>query len=375
MGRREDFAKVLNHQTPDRLILDLGGCPQSSMDGDSMYRLLDVLGLPHEPPERLPYGLARRLDERILAELDIDVRSVGSLLRAPSPHTRTISADECVDEWGIQWRYTGLYWEMVRAPLAGATLEELQNYRWPDPELIPQEQLDGYGREARRLFEQTDYIVCAEHPTYGIFELGCWMCGFEDFLMRSITEPEFVHEFFSIILNYQKAVIHRYYSALGPYIHYTSSGDDFATQQNAFISPAMFDDLILPYFRERIQETKQYTDAAYLHHSCGNVAPLLPGLIRAGVEILNPIQPVGEDMNPQSLKEKYGDQIVFHGGLDTQQVLPFGTENTIRSAVESLVQTMAPGGGYIFAAAHNIQEDVPPENVVAMFRAARNTVF
>jgi uroporphyrinogen decarboxylase len=226
-------------------------------------------------------------------------------------------------------------------------------------------------RQAKKLYEDTDYVICAEHPVYGIFELGCWMCGFDDFLVRMAMDTEFVHTFFDIVLTYQKKVLDRYYGALGTFVHYTSSGDDFATQSSLFVSPEMFTSLIKPYFKERIRHTKALTGAAFLHHSCGSVFHIIGELIDSGVEILNPIQPKAQDMEPERIKRRYGEKIVFHGGIDTQEILPFGTKERIEEVVESTIRIMNTNGGYIFAAAHNIQEDVPPQNLVYMLEAAR----
>ena len=113
-------------------------------------------------------------------------------------------------------------------------------------------------------------------------------------------------------------------------------------------------------------------NAYAFHHDDGSIKKIIPDLIKIGIDILNPIQPVNEQMSPGRLKAAYGDKICFHGGLDTQAILPFGTEEVIKEEVEKLVQIMAKDGGYIFAAAHNIQEDIPPENVVKMFKFARD---
>lgn len=373
MSRREDFQKTLRHETPERLILDLGGNPLSSMDGRSQFKLLDFLGYSYTMPDSrdLDYGTIRRMDDRILTYLDTDTRSVGTILKPRKSQYKKLSSEDYIDEWGIQRHFSGVYWDIVKPPLRDATVEDLDKYPWPDPDSLDPKELDAIRDRAKDLYENTDYVICGEHPVYGIFELGCWMCGFEDFLYRTLAEPEFVHRFFEIILDYQKKVIDAYYGAIGPYIHYTSSGDDFATQAAPFISPKSFRELIKPYLQERIRYTKQYTSAAFLHHSCGNVFTLIPDLVDAGVEILNPIQPVSAVMAPENLKAVYGDQITFHGGLDTQAVLPNGNEETITAAVENLIHAMEPNGGYIFAAAHNIQEDVPPENVVLAFQAAR----
>ncbi len=372
MNRRENFKKTLQHIQPDDIIIDLGGCPLSTMEGRSMFTLLEFLG--HGIPEKtepLKFGKTRRLDERILKHLDIDTRSVGEIFTPRDSQYDEISDTEYIDEWGIRRIYTGLYWEQVSYPLKNATIEDLDKFRWPNPDSIDPREIEEAALQAKKLYEETDYVICAEHPIYGVFELGCWMCGFDDFLLRTIEDVEWVEKFFDKIYDYQKRVIEIYYGALGKYIHYTSSGDDFATQASLFVSVDMFSELIKPYLKKRISYTKQFTDAAFLHHSCGSVFPLIGELIDAGVDILNPIQPKAAYMEPSNLKNNYGDKIVFHGGLDTQEELPFGNKESIERTVGKTIDILNKAGGYIFAAAHNIQEDVPPQNLVYMFQAAR----
>lgn len=362
MNRRKVFQDICSHRNPEKVLMDLGGCPLSDLSQDAaegLYRLMGFEGTEAEKREKL------------FRELDVDTRGVGSVIKPPSSLAKRISDTEYIDAWGVRRRFTGLYYDIVEYPLANATLEDLERYPWPDPDEIDQSVFDETVRQARRLHEETDYVVCASHPVYGIFELGCWMVGFEEFMVRMAMDEAFVHRFFEIVLDYQKRVIERYYPPLAPYIDYTSSGDDFATQSSLFISPAMFEEFVAPYFKERIDCTKRVCGAKYLHHSCGNVSRLIPRLMDCGVEILNPIQPTGADMQPEKLKAAFGRDIVFHGGLDTQSVLPGGTEESVRESVFALLDAMQPGGGYIFAAAHNLQGDVPPENIVAMFRAAR----
>lgn len=372
MKRRENFKKVLQHIRPDDIIMDLGGCPQATMEGKSMFTLLDFLGydIPKDI-EILKFGKTRRLDERLLKHLDIDTRSVGEIYTPKDSQYKELSEKEYIDEWGIKRVYTGLYWEQVGFPLKDATISDLDKFRWPNPDSIDLKKVEQDAAQAKKLFEETDYIVCAEHPIYGVFELGCWMCGFDDFLLKMIMDVEFVKKFFSIIYEYQKRIIEIYYGALGKYIHYTTSGDDFATQSSLFVSVEMFAEQIKPFLKERISYTKKFTDAPFLHHSCGSVFPLIGELIDAGVEILNPIQPKATYMAPANLKDNYGDKIVFHGGIDTQDLLPFGNKESIEENVKSTIDILNKDGGYIFAAAHCIQEDVPPQNLVYMFEAAR----
>lgn len=371
MGRRENFEKTMRHEKPEGLIIDLGGNPLSSMEGESENKMLEFLGFGKKEGDDLPFGKTRRLDNRLLEYFDIDTRSIGEIFVPQDSLFEKISDEEYIDEWGIRRKFTGLYWESVSTPLKDATLAELNAYPFPDPMSIRPQEIAAHAARAKELYETTDYVICAEHPVYGVFELGCWMCGFEDFLYRMAADEEWVHRFFERVLDYQKKVIEQYYTAVGPYIHYTSSGDDFATQNAPFISPNMFRDLVKPYFKERISYTKQFTKAKFLHHSCGSVYSLIDDLIDSGVEILNPIQPKAADMQPQKLKDTFGSRIAFHGGIDTQELLPFGSDSQIEETVHRTIEIMNRDGGYIFAAAHNIQPDVNPRSLTVMLNAAR----
>ncbi len=363
---RERFRRIMAHQEADRVPIDLAGCSLTTAYGEVEDGLRRLLGLEGGRPEG-----DLSFDERILEALGTDFRGVGGLVQLPGREHPTIPG-RGVDMWGVEREWTGQYWDIVRYPLRGATVADLETYPWPDPdECIEAAPLDAYRERARRLYEETDYVVVAEHPVFGVLELACWMCGFDDFLLRMAADPEFVHAFFRRYLDFQKRVIEPYYAAVGPYIHLTTSGDDFGTQRGPFLSPAMFREFIAPCFAERIAFTRRFTDAYYWHHTCGSVHALLPDLIDVGIDILNPVQPGATGMEPERLKADYGDRIVFHGGFDTQQVLPFGTPEEVEAEVARLMAAMKPGGGYIFSAAHNIQADVPPENALAMFRAAR----
>jgi len=363
---RERFVRIMAHQEADRVPLDLAGTSLTSADPQVVAGLRTLLGIEGEPS-----GPYRAFDERILEELDIDFRRVGGLIGS-ADRALVGSAGYRIDAWGVIHAWTGQYWEIVHSPLRSATIDDLDAFPWPDPAaLVDEGLLETYRSEARRLREETDYVVVAEHPVYGVFELACWMCGFDDFLWRLAGDRPFVHRLFRKLLELQKQIIRPYYQAVEEFIYLTTSGDDFGTQTGPFMSPATFRELVKPYFSERIAYTRQFTNAYFWHHTCGSVYDLLPDLIDAGVDIVNPVQPGAWKMEPERLKADFGDRLCFHGGFDTQHVLPFGTPEEIEAEVRRVMDAFKPGGGYIFSAAHNIQSDVPAENVLTMFRAAR----
>lgn len=372
LSYRERFSRTLAHQLVDRAPFDLGGTPMTGIEPVAMARLAEFLGFERQRPDGADgFAESRLLDERVLRYFDIDMRRVGGIVVPLNDSARRVSDRAYVDEWGVKRVWTGAYWDIVDPPLRGATIEDLECYPWPDPARVDLDWIERQQQEAKRLFKETPYVVSAEHPVYGVFELGCWMCGFDDFLMRMALEPLFVRRFFDIILDYQKKVIDVYYGALGSYIHFTTSGDDFGTQTSPMVSPTMFAEMIKPYLAERIAYTKKYTSATFFHHSCGSVYALIPDLIEAGVEILNPIQPRAKDMEPARLRAEFGDQLTFYGGVDTQELLPRASSDEIGRAVWGLLDDMSGQGGYVFSAAHNLQCDVPPLSVVAMFESAQ----
>lgn len=369
---RENFKKLINH-TNCRPMVDLGGCPQAYLTANQEERLKVFLGFETEKEkELLPFGQSYNIDERILKEYDIDFRGVGYILTPPNSHYRSISSDRYIDEWGIERKFTGLYWDIVKMPLKEASYDDIKAYQFPEPKSIKEADINKIKQSAEYLYNNTDYIICASHPVYGIFELGCWMFGFDDFLLKMALEPESVELFFQRVLEYQKEVNQIYYSAIGKYIHITTSGDDFATQNSTFVSQGMFNSQIAPYFKKRICDVKNYTQAKFLHHSCGNVFSLIPSLIDCGVDILNPIQPCSKEMNPENLKNSFGKDIIFHGGFDTQDLLLNGTKEQIKLGVSTLFSQLHKNGGYIFATAHIIQDDIPTQNIDTLFRAAND---
>ncbi len=352
---RDRFVCAINHQPVDRPPMDLAATDMTEVMG-GVERLADVLGVARDR-------------EAVLRALDIDFRSVGGVLIPSGPLACRLSDTEYVDGWGIGYRLTGGEYQIVHHPLAEADCDDLDAYPWPDPDAIPEETYTALGYQAKYLHDRTPYVVCARHPVFGILELGCWMCGYDGFLERMAADSEFVERFFDHVERWQIAVESRYFAAVGPYVHMTTSGDDFGTQNAPLISPAMFASMVAPRLRCRIERIRTYTDAVFFHHTCGAVKPLIPALISCGVQVLNPIQPTAADMDPVSIKRQYGDQLVLHGAVDTQHLLRVEPPDVVASEVRRLVSALGERGGYILAPAHVIHTDIPDACAVAMYTA------
>lgn len=182
--------------------------------------------------------------------------------------------------------------------------------------------------------------------------------------------PEVFRYLADRILEVQGAVVEAFFHECGEYIDFALLADDLGTQQAPFVSPKDYKEYWKPYHKEMISRTKALTDAFIFWHCCGSIFPLIEDLIDIGVQVLNPIQPLAKGMNPESLKKTYGDRLAFDGGLDVQKLLPHGTADQVKAEVQRVIEILGKNGGYIFAPSHNIQGDVPPQNVVAMFDAA-----
>ena len=367
---RERFENTIKHKGVDRCPIDLAGTSLTSVTSfEIMNKMAIALNIKEQPATSYD-----KFDERILKYFDIDFRRIGDLIPFETKYNKKISDTEFVDWAGVTYKWSGNYYEISKYPLHDSDFDTMNSYEFPDISKVPDGIFDDFAEKAKYLYENTPYVICAEHPVWGVLELACWLCGYDHLMLMMGLDSDYIHTLFSKILNWQKDVIKAYYEKVGKYIHFTSSGDDFGTQRGCFVSPKMFREFIKPYFKERIEYTSKFTDAYYWHHSCGAIFDIIPDLLDCGVKILNPIQPKAEGMDPRTLKEAFGDVITFHGGLDTQDVLPSNNPEEIQEAVNYLINSMTPqkNGGFIFSAAHSIQNDVEPSSVISMFNSARD---
>lgn len=374
MTPRERFCAALSHEEPDRVPLDLGGINTTLMVG-TYERLKGFLGM-HELPTRLLSKTWQIVgpDERILERLSIDTRYIFPRLQypqepsdkeTPSQTDHGAVEDRFVDEWGITRRFVMHYYEIAEHPLREAgSLDDIESYPWPDPEeyLV----VEGLRDRARHLRQDTDYALVGYIPG-SLFEQAWYLRGYGELLMDFLLNKDFAHALLSKILEIRKQNAEILLREVGEYLDVIQLGDDLATQNGPAASPALYREMVKPYQAELFGFVKGRTPARLYYHTCGAVAPLVDDLIEIGVDALNPIQVSANGMDTAELKARFGARIAFWGAIDTQQVLPFGTTEQVRAEVRKRISDLAPGGGYILAGVHNLQPDIPPQNIVAMY--------
>lgn len=364
MDYRERFNNISNHKNADRFPVDFCGTTLTGCHPDVIKSLAGYFSINAADTEEATGKL------QLL--FDCDFRRVGCLFDPDSDYRdySGLSRGEYTDGWGVTRKFQDLYWDIVKSPFRDLSLDEIRDYKWPSASGIDKKVIYNITERAKRLFCDTSYVIVGEHPVFGFLELGCWMFGYDDFLYRLIAEPETADWFFDNYYTYVKEVNELYYGAIGDYIHVTTSGDDFGTQSGPFVSPGLFKTRIKPWYVKRINDIKQYTGAKFFHHTCGSVYRLLGDMADMGVDIINPIQPGAYEMEPERLKNGYGDRFTFWGGIDEQNILSHGTPEQVRAEVKRVIDIMNVNGGYVLAASHNIQPDVPAANIAAMFSAA-----
>jgi uroporphyrinogen decarboxylase len=372
MTSRERVWAAVNHQEPDRVPFDIGGGISTTIVIEGYEKLKQKLEIPGRVQimNRM-YRLAR-IDESVMQQLGSDCRPLG--IKSPSdwvpPHNN--SEDLYTDYWGITWKKAyypgGYYWELHNSPLNQATIEDIETYSWPNP--LDPGFTAGLEDEAIVLHAGSRYAIVADSGFKNIWELGFMLRGLEQLLIDLVTYPEFVTALLTKILEINIAGTSCFLDKVGKYIHVFRTADDLATQQGLMISPKIYRTLLKPMYQKYFELIKSKTEAKIFYHSCGNVTDLLDDLIEIGVDIINPVQ-VTALGDIASLKARFGDRLTFWGGIDTQHVLPNGTVQEVEGEVYRRIRELGPGGGFVAASVHNIQPDVPPENIIAMAEAIR----
>ena len=275
------------------------------------------------------------------------------------------------DEWGIGWhkpRDGGFYYDMYHHPLAAArSLSEFQAHPFPDP--LDDRRFATLRSQAETAAAKGKAVVLAG-PCSGIAEVYAWMRGFEQYYVDLSVNQEFVAYMLDRLIEWKCAFWERALKEIGDLVDVVIEADDLAGQNGPLMSPRIYRSLIQPRHRRLFAFIKAQAPVKVFFHSCGAIRALLPALIDAGIDIINPVQMSAAGMNLAELKSEFGRDLVFWGGgVDTQNVLGTATPDQVNRHVKENLAILAPGGGLIFAAVHDIQANVPPENIMAMWEA------
>jgi uroporphyrinogen decarboxylase len=384
----------LEHRQPDRVPIDCGGTRQSGIAASTYHRLKQRLGL-HTPTRvydvfQMLAEIERPVMERFGADCIGLLRPTVAFgirnenwkpweLFDGTPVEVPRGFNPVPDERGDLLLYGSDGSPVARMPKDGFYFDRLEKFPGAvhaDPEklelpLLSQEECDYLHAQAEAYWQNTDLaIVAPMGPPYELFfNLGTG--DFQSWMITLATEPEYVDALLTRIVDAWLENLRRFADAVGDRVQILQFNDDLGTQDAPFLSVRMFRERIFPHYKRGLDWVHRNTRMKVFMHNDGAIASLIPTLIEMGVDILNPVQTTAVGMDPVKLKRDFGDRIVFWGGAcDCQHTLPFGTPEQVAREVRESIRILGPGGGYVLASVHNIQANVPPENVIALFDAA-----
>jgi uroporphyrinogen decarboxylase len=345
MTPRERVLTAIGRQTPDRTPCDFWA------EECTWNRLFAHVG--HQDKDRL------------LDALEVDVRH----LSVPAPPERPLGSGLLENYWGERYIYRQTPWGPMREDVGGAlaeatSLADLEAYAWPSVDRFDHSLL---ADQCRRYPDHALLYGFAD-----VWQRPALVRGWEGMFLDMVERPDWAHFLSRKFTDFYLADYTRAAEATGGRIDLFLLISDLGSQQGPLLSLPMFRRFVAPYLKEMIDGIHAL-GAKVLYHSCGAIASFIPDLAALGIDLLDPIQPVGPEMAPESLKAAYGDRLSFHGGIDMQRLLPHGTPEQVESEVRRYCQTLGLGGGYILGPAHLFQPDVPPENILAVYRADRTT--
>jgi uroporphyrinogen decarboxylase len=376
MTSRERVLAAINHETPDRVPIDLGG-NQTGIHRQAYQALIDHLGI-HDDIRIMDavQQLAQPCEE-LLQRFHVDTRYIAA--GAAAGFDGTIRRNErrgrlwhdLTDEFGVTWSMPDdqrLYMDISHHPLADATVEEVASYPFPrgdDPE-----RFEGLRDRALKIRRETPYALVS--GISGVVYETCWyMRGLETWYVDMLANREFCEALLDQVVKFWMDWFRVFLDEVGDLVDVIMVGDDLAGQDGPLFRPSLYRDLVKPRQKELVQYVRSRTEAKIWYHTCGNCQEYIGDLKDNGIDILNPIQISATDMDPARLKERFGKEMVFWGGaIDAQHVLPVAPPEQISEDVRRHLEIFKQGGGYVFNNCHNIQAGVPPENIVALYDAA-----
>jgi uroporphyrinogen decarboxylase len=416
MNSRERVMAAVNHKEPDRVPVDLGGHRSSGIMAIAYNKLKRHLGV--ETGDIYVYDVVQQLaiiEPDVLAKFEVDTIEMGRGFAldpddwhdwvlpdgTPCKIPASIQPVKVGGDWHVYHddgtliaiqKEGSLYFEQTYWPLAdqnGAPSEfdttdfsnldaAFDKVMWaamgtpPAPIGYDEAGLTKLAQGAKALRESTDKAIIG---LFGgnLLENSQFLFGMENLYILLAAESQRAHRLYDRLVEMHLENLEKFLSAVGPYIDIILFGDDLGMQTGPQVSPRMYREYFHPRYKLMWGRAKQLADVKVMLHCCGGVYPLLPGLIEAGLDIIQPVQTNAKDMEPERLKKEFGaDLCLWGGGCDTQWILPHGTPGEIAEDVQRNVDILAPGGGFVFQQVHNILADVPPENIVAMLEAANS---
>jgi len=376
MNSRERILTSINHTEPDRIPFDLGGTTWTGITNGAYQKLLAFLGMNAEEPAWS--DVIQQIvvpSEEILEKLMVDARGLFPLTSHNwDVYSRlTDSGDrwEYHDEWGFTHHFpkeNGYWFSLVKHPMENLSpdVNAIIRYKWPDPS--DKERIKGLREKALKFREQGKHVMlkglCA-----GIFEMQQRFRGVTNALVDPFLYPEFSDRLVGKLADLKIEFWEMALGELADVVDVIAEADDYGTQESQLIDPEHFRQNYKPHIARIISAVKRAApEAKIMFHSCGNVRPIIPDFIEMGIDIINPVHINASGMEPYQLKKDFGKDIVFWGGgVDTQKILAYGTVDEVKADVLKNIDALAPGGGFVFAAVHNIQSEVPPENIIAMY--------
>jgi hypothetical protein len=401
MTSRERVRTSLDFREPDRVPMDLGSNIMSGIMAHALDRLRRYLGLEPRPVKvhevfqmlgELEMDVVERIGADILpveplvqffglrrenwkpwqlwdgtrvlvpGQFDVEVDSDGSwLLHAEGDPSKPIEGRMPKD---------GFYFDMPSLMTSDPNWKPPSIAEARREHLIGDEELEFLQARAEHLRRTTDKSLLLGAWDYvGL----AWVGSIPDFLMLLLSDTAYVRDLFAARTEAAIRNLEKLAARLGDRIDIVGmDGTDYGGQNSELIAPELFEELVIPFFKEQNDWVHTHTNWKTWYHSCGSITRMLPMLIDAGVDIINPVQTSAAGMDPAWLKERFGKRIVFWGaGVDTQRTLPFGSAEEVALQVRERIRIFAPGGGFVFNPIHNIQQGTPPENIVAAYDTAR----
>jgi uroporphyrinogen decarboxylase len=375
MNSRQRVQLALQHKEADRIPFDLGGTVLTSIHANAYRNLRRYLGLPEVEVRMMDiFQQIAEVDEDLRVKLGCDCRNVAGRSSA----TFRIEVNETDmpgyrffrDEWGIGWRMPkdgGFYYDMFEHPFAGSTsIDDIKNFPWPNP--VDPARFEGLRERARHVAEDLGEPVILGGLSAGFVELAAWTRGFARFYPDLVTNLEWMTYLMDTIIDLKLAYWEVALPLVGDYADVVQEADDLAGQFSLLVSPETYRKVIKPRHRKIMDFIKARSNAKIFFHSCGAIREIIPDLIDVGIDIINPVQVSAVGMESGALKRDFGAEMTFWGGVvDTQGVFTDGSVQQVRDEVRRRIDDFGPGGGFVAAAVHNIQANVPPQNIMALW--------